>query len=314
MAKSNIDGLPLGAKRPLKWVEVPLYKFNEVAVPHHVDLLNRHRENIEKFQLRGEWDKAHREQINATRVVKQLKDLLMEIDSLRAQVLDADLDQFDKQTEKSRQITVNSIKSYLVITPGQTSAWMQTSYDDPDDSEPLSEDKSEQIQLTDLKLEVNRDDEEEELIKKEACLNSWNQLCTDADELHQLFLEFSNMVKEQQESVSKIEESIETVADNVEASNADIANAVKMKSAIYPLVGAVLGGCIGGPIGLLAGVKIGGLAAVGCALVGFTGGTILKKKEENSIHLAKLESLYSPNRHRNLSTRRSPECEPRKNV
>ena len=30
----------------------------------------------------------------------------------------------------------------------------------------------------------------------------------------------------------------------------------------YPLAGAFLGTCLGGPVGLLAGVKIGGIAAV----------------------------------------------------
>ena len=37
---------------------------------------------------------------------------------------------------------------------------------------------------------------------------------------------------------------------------------------IYPLAGAFLGSCIGGPVGFLAGVKIGGLAAVGGGILG----------------------------------------------
>ena len=39
-------------------------------------------------------------------------------------------------------------------------------------------------------------------------------------------------------------------------------------SAIYPVAGALLGTCIGGPVGLLAGVKIGGLAAIGGSVFG----------------------------------------------
>lgn len=39
-------------------------------------------------------------------------------------------------------------------------------------------------------------------------------------------------------------------------------------SAIYPFAGALLGTCIGGPVGLLAGVKIGGLAAIGGSVFG----------------------------------------------
>ena len=37
---------------------------------------------------------------------------------------------------------------------------------------------------------------------------------------------------------------------------------------IYPLAGAFLGTCLGGPVGFLAGVKIGGLAAVGGGILG----------------------------------------------
>ncbi|XP_071445854.1 syntaxin-17 isoform X3 [Hetaerina americana] len=265
MAKSNVYGVPLEMKKPLKWVEIPLYKFNEVAIPHHVELLHRHRESIEKFQLKGEWEKAHREQVNATRVVKQLKDLLVEIDSLRIQVVDSDLEQFDKHTEKSRQVALNAIKTYLVITPGQANAWLRSSPDEGESSKSVEDVKSEQVQLTDLKLEVKN--EEDDLARKEACLHSWQQLCSDADELRQLFADFTNIVKEQQESITKIEDHIEASSENVTVGQTDVANAVKMKSAVYPLAGAVLGGCIGGPIGLLAGVKIGGLAAVGCALV-----------------------------------------------
>ena len=37
---------------------------------------------------------------------------------------------------------------------------------------------------------------------------------------------------------------------------------------IYPMAGAFLGTCLGGPVGFLAGVKIGGLAAVGGGILG----------------------------------------------
>ena len=39
-------------------------------------------------------------------------------------------------------------------------------------------------------------------------------------------------------------------------------------SAIYPVAGALFGTCLGGPVGLLAGVKIGGLAAIGGSVFG----------------------------------------------
>ena len=37
---------------------------------------------------------------------------------------------------------------------------------------------------------------------------------------------------------------------------------------MYPICGALLGGAMGGPVGLVAGMKLGGLAAVGGGIAG----------------------------------------------
>ena len=44
--------------------------------------------------------------------------------------------------------------------------------------------------------------------------------------------------------------------------------ASKYKVMMYPLAGALIGTCVAGPIGLFAGLKIGGLSAVGGGLLG----------------------------------------------
>lgn len=46
---------------------------------------------------------------------------------------------------------------------------------------------------------------------------------------------------------------------------------------MYPLTGAAIGTCVGGPIGCVAGLKIGSLAALGCGLTGYFGGRFLKE-------------------------------------
>jgi len=38
-------------KQSLKRIEIPLYKFRDVAVPYHIDLLKKHKVNIEKVGL-----------------------------------------------------------------------------------------------------------------------------------------------------------------------------------------------------------------------------------------------------------------------
>jgi len=47
-----------------------------------------------------------------------------------------------------------------------------------------------------------------------------------------------------------------------------------------PLVGAMFGLCLGGPVGLLAGVKLGGVAAVGGSILGYTGASVIKEQKE----------------------------------
>ena len=57
-----------------------------------------------------------------------------------------------------------------------------------------------------------------------------------------------------------------------------------MKAAIFPLAGAVVGGLVGGPIGLLAGFKVAGVAAaVGGGVIGYQGGKLIKKKRDEKI-------------------------------
>lgn len=54
-----------------------------------------------------------REHINVARIVKQLKELLYQMDTLRAHVLDSDINQFDKLTANARASILNAIKEYM---------------------------------------------------------------------------------------------------------------------------------------------------------------------------------------------------------
>lgn len=54
-----------------------------------------------------------REHINVARIIKQLKELLYQMDTLRAHVLDSDINQFDKLTANARMSILNAIKEYM---------------------------------------------------------------------------------------------------------------------------------------------------------------------------------------------------------
>lgn len=52
---------------------------------------------------------------------------------------------------------------------------------------------------------------------------------------------------------------------------------IRLNAIAYPATGAFVGTLLAGPIGFLAGLKVGGVAAIGCAFAGYAGGKFLKK-------------------------------------
>lgn len=51
--------------------------------------------------------------MNVSRIIKQLKELLYQMDTLRAHVLDSDINQFDKLTGNARQSIMDAIREYM---------------------------------------------------------------------------------------------------------------------------------------------------------------------------------------------------------
>lgn len=101
----------------IKQAEISIKKFNDVGIPHHLGLLKNHRCNIVKSLALDDWDKVKKEEINATRVIKQLKNLMLEMDILRGNVLESDLDKFDELTMRGRQKAKDAIQEYLGMLP-----------------------------------------------------------------------------------------------------------------------------------------------------------------------------------------------------
>ncbi|CAB4061755.1 STX17 [Lepeophtheirus salmonis] len=68
-------------------------------------------------------------------------------------------------------------------------------------------------------------------------------------------------------------------------------------TAIYPVAGALLGTCLGGPVGFLAGIKIGGLAAIGGSVFGYSTGIVIKEQVDRQEYI---DDFYA---HRSRSQR-----------
>ena len=52
-----------------------------------------------------------------------------------------------------------------------------------------------------------------------------------------------------------------------------------------PLAGAMMGLCLGGPVGVLAGAKLGGVAALGGSILGYTGAAVIKEQKDVRKHI-----------------------------
>lgn len=65
--------------------------------------------------------------------------------------------------------------------------------------------------------------------------------------------------------------------------------------AVLPVAGALVGGVLGGPIGLLAGFKLVGVAsAIGGGILGFAGGNMIQKRKRERVDV-QLQQLNNTN-------------------
>lgn len=65
----------------------------------------------------------------------------------------------------------------------------------------------------------------------------------------------------------------------------------RLKTTAYPITGALLGTIIAGPLGLVAGLKVGSLAAIGLGVAGYTGGRFFKQYNENDLANTENENI-----------------------
>lgn len=274
-------------KISLKLAEISIQKFNQ-TIPQYLNLLKNHKCNIEKaFQLK-DWDRIKREQINATRVIKQMKFLILEIDKVRSRVRDDELDRFDEGTDGAKKTALAGMGEYLEMQQ-KIAARSQSTYsfqeDDQYDEEAEYRRRNGdnqyggQLAAQIPQITSSYDRQADELRHRAECLKEMENLQKDIVEIQDLFQAVHKMAHGQAEMVTAVEENVEVTQIHVEQGETALRKALRYKKAIYPMCGALLGSCIGGPIGLVVGLKAGGLAAIGGGLAGFAGGRYIKNEE-----------------------------------
>lgn len=264
----------------LKLAEISIQKFNQ-TLPQYLNLLKNHKCNIEKAGSLKDWDRIKREQINATRVIKQMKYLILEIDKVRSRVREGDLERFDDSIDGAKKTALAGMGEYLEMQQKFASRTQSLySFQDDEYNRENGYDNQYGGQLTQVpKITSNYDRQEDELRQRAECLKEMENLQREIVDIQDLFQKVHTMAHGQAEMVSAVEENVEVTQVHVEQGETALRKALRYKKAIYPMCGALLGTCIGGPIGMIVGIKAGGLAAIGGGLVGFAGGRYIKNED-----------------------------------
>ncbi|EAA11806.4 AGAP005684-PA [Anopheles gambiae str. PEST] len=267
-------------KIPLKLAQISIDKFNQ-TIPQYLTVLRNHKCNIEKAGSLNDWEKVKREQLNATRIVKQIRFMLVEIDKVRQRLRASDYDRFDEGISSTKKDAFNSMAEYMAMQQSVRAQsarnYQRSQYDEEGGSRDGSSEFPTGGRLAYVpQITSSFNTEEHELRQREECLRQMESLQREMEDIQELYQKVHELVHEQGETVTRVEENVDVAQIQVEAGVTALQKALAYKKAVYPLAGAFLGSCIGGPIGLVVGLKAGGLAALGGGLVGFASGKFIK--------------------------------------
>ncbi|KAK3082781.1 hypothetical protein FSP39_005174 [Pinctada imbricata] len=169
---------------------------------------------VSRFSRLNDWNGLHKENINATRTVQQIKANIKEIENTRKRIVDEDVEEFDKKTSGMKYDAVLAIQEFLCSVQSEESTPESPSGSTPEGDDPLgsfsmhrSSSDHMNISLHQLQIESEHDNSE--------TIESWENLHQNLVELNTMIHEFSSAVQSQQESIDRIEDNIEKAHENV---------------------------------------------------------------------------------------------------
>ncbi|XP_077383901.1 syntaxin-17 [Festucalex cinctus] len=285
-----------GTKLTLRRLEAPIHKFIKVALPTDLERLQKHHNNILKYQQSQQWGRLHQEHINASRTVQQLRANIREIEKLCSRVRPEDATALEKLVKPVKDRASAATRDFLQLhsnpvlqptpsSPPPDSAWPSG----PELSTRQAGDDTDEESVSGWQIQTQLP----EIPVEESAAESWDNLEEDLKQLSGLVTSFSVLVHSQQEKIDSIEDNVNTAVANVEEGSKSLGKAVGYKLAILPLAGALLGGALAGPLGLLIGLKTAGAAAVGGSALGFAGGSLVKNHRKGLLAL-QMKQLTAP--------------------
>ncbi|KAK7097691.1 syntaxin-17-like [Littorina saxatilis] len=240
--------------------------------------LEMHRNNIDKLTAIEDWVGLHKEQVNATRTVQQVKATLRELEQVRTRVLDDEVNQFDKQVRDTKVKAVCALQSFLRIRhAGDPQIEIDDDHTDSGEGTSLPGTVTPLVTVPQTHVELRVVPE-----NSQAAV-SGEDLLMDTTELYELVLHFARIVEEHAEAANISEDG--TSSGHVEVGGT-IDRERKTPSlgyALLPVVGAVVGGVFAGPVGVVAGLKLSGFAgAMGGSVAAFAGGSFLRSQSKKT--------------------------------
>lgn len=275
----------------LKQAKLPIEKFN-TTIKIQLEQLRAHKWTISKLLRQnasiGSYDKIKIEELNAIRLIKQMKTLIVAMSELRSQILERERDEFDARIPLKDE-ALKEIQSFLgkqnCVTHTKVIKFfvslLAMELRPPETIQPYYEEDSvnvDELQPIQACFQLN----EYQLKARTAMLNEVVQLEKDFQDMLGIYKQVQTMVHEQGESINQVERNIESTQIAVAEGTQHLRTALKYQKAAYPLLGAVIGTCVLGPFGLIAGMKTGTLLALGGGMLGYTGGKVLKKDVNSS--------------------------------
>lgn len=270
----------LQCKKDLKWFHSRIEIFNADA-QYQIDSLTSSRRKIRELYRLENFNAIRQERVIVERHIRNLKQLLNDIGELRKQVVDKDLDKFDKLVSHSRDrisSALNSFKQYyqslsLVPINGRSSCT-------PSRIESVGTELENEEYQKQIIVKIDEERWNSEILAQRA--QEMEKLEENCRAVNEMLRDVFQIIHEQAPAVERIEDVVEESHEHVVTAQKELAQvAAKINGSAYPLLGAVLGVAIGGPLGFLAGLKIGTLIGLTGSVIGFSGGKVLKMKVQN---------------------------------
>lgn len=148
-----------------------------------------------------------REVRDKKRTVRQIKDLMYELDTLRAQVENEDLDKFDRETLSLRRTLLSFVTCYTNLEK-EAQVVIQRHQNDGDVA-------NENSLVNTPQLQIQGSVEDVRLREAEQRVQQVENLNHDIQDVHGIFAELNHIVGTQKEQVDMVETNVDKASENV---------------------------------------------------------------------------------------------------